>query len=349
MQNGKEAGIFTRREIFSQPEVWTAALATLEEHAAELRRFWRQASIQQVVFTGCGSTYYLSMAAAAVLQELTGVPARGVPASEVWLNRGALPSRAERTLLVAVSRSGETTETLRACECFRSRGLGEILTLSCYPERALAQCGDVNLVFPEAQEESIAQTRAFTALYLGAVALAALWGGREDVWADLQRAPALVRRLLADYAEPMARLGSDLALDRFYFLGSGARYGLACEFSLKMKEMTLSHSEPFHFMEFRHGPKSMITPSTLVVGLVSNDRRQDDMAVVEEMRAMGARILTIGSRDCDVNFAAPLTEVAQSVLYVPVGQMVALARSLAKGLDPDRPTNLDAVVVLDAA
>ena len=349
MQITREAGAFTRQEIFSQPDVWAAALTMLGEHATELRRFWRQAGAQQVVFTGCGSTYYLSVAAAAVLQELTGIPARGVPASEVWLNRAALPARAERTLLIAVSRSGETTETLRACESFRARGLGEILTLSCYPERALAQAGDVNLFFPEAQEESIAQTWAFTTLYLGAVALGALWSGREDVWADLQRTPALVRRLLAEYAEPMAKLGSDLSIDRFYFLGSGVRYGLACEFSLKMKEMTLTHSEPFHFMEFRHGPKSMITPETLVVGLVSTDRRADDMAVVDEMRAMGARTLTIGERDCAVTFGPGLTEVAQSLLYVPVGQMVALARSLAKGLDPDRPTNLDAVVVLDPA
>ena len=62
-------------------------------------------------------------------------------------------------------------------------------------------------------------------------------------------------------------IGADLDLDRFYFLGSGPRYGLACELSLKMKEMSLTHSEPFHFMEFRHGPMSMVTESTVIVGL----------------------------------------------------------------------------------
>ena len=64
--------------------------------------------------------------------------------------------------------------------------------------------------------------------------------------------------------------GGDLTLDRFYFLGSGPRYGLACEVNLKMKEMTLTHSEPFHFLEFRHGPKSMVCESALVAGLLGS-------------------------------------------------------------------------------
>jgi glucosamine--fructose-6-phosphate aminotransferase (isomerizing) len=211
--------------------------------------------------------------------------------------------------------------------------------------------GDINLVFPSAQEESVAQTRAFTTLFLATAALAALWHGDEPspLWDELQRLPPILRRLLDRYEETLLALGADLGVDRFYMLGSEVRYGLACEISLKMKEMTLSHSEPFYTMEFRHGPKSMVTPSTLIIGLLGPGRRRLDEAVLREMAGMGARTLTVAEDDADVAFESGLSELAQSLLFVPVGQLIALSRSLVKGLNPDRPNNLSTVVFLDEA
>jgi glutamine---fructose-6-phosphate transaminase (isomerizing) len=338
-------GEYTQQEILSQPEAWAAALEELRPQAGGLRNFYQAGRYETVLFTGCGSTYYLSLAAATVLQELTALPTRGLPASEIWLYPRAAYTSGRKTLLVAVSRSGETTETLRACEAFRAGG-GDVLTLSCYPGRALTRLGQINLVLPSGQEESLAQTRAFTTLYLATVALAALWTGRDDLLAELDHLPEAGRRVL-DQAGPRARaLGTSAALDRFYFLGSGARYGLACELSLKMKEMSLSHSEPFHFMEFRHGPKSMVTPNALIVGLVGEANRAYELAVVADMRAMGAQVITVGERETDIAFASNVSELARSVLYLPLGQCLGFERSLHNGLNPDRPQNLDMVVRL---
>ena len=104
----------TWREIQSQPEAWAAALDLLRAHAAELRTLAQAGRYDSVIFTGCGSPYYLALAAAATFQELTGRPARGVPASEIWLNPRAALADGGRALLVTLSRSGETTETIRA-------------------------------------------------------------------------------------------------------------------------------------------------------------------------------------------------------------------------------------------
>ena len=152
--------------------------------------------------------------------------------------------------------------------------------------------------------------------------------------------------MIKAYHARAQQLGREAAIDRFYFLGSGARYGLACELSLKMKEMSLSHSEPFHVMEFRHGPMSMVTPNTLLVGLLSESNCTQELRVLDEMRARGARILAIGERDSDVNFASGVSEAGRNVLYLPIGQLIAFERALSKGLNPDRPNNLDAVVKL---
>lgn len=343
-----KVGTHTDHEIQSQPESWRAALEVLSQERGTLAAFGQDLLSTpgaSLIVTGCGSTYYLAQAAAAAIQAHVGVSARALPASEVWLNT---PSRlrGSRTGLIAVSRSGETTETLRACETFRSHGLGPILTLSCYPGRELTTSGEANLVLPSGQEESVAQTRAFSTLYLGTLALAALWGNDDTLWDELARTPEAGADVLDRSRNLAEALGGDLSLERFYFLGSGLRYGLAGEMSLKMKEMSLSHSEPFHILEFRHGPMSMVTPDTLLVAQFSDAHSGEERAVIEDMRKLGARILTIAEANADIALDSGLSETARSLVALPVGQRLAFARSVAKGLNPDRPHNLETVVTL---
>ena len=98
----------------------------------------------------------------------------------------------------------------------------------------------------------MAQTRSFASMYLATTALSTLAAGETALFGSLQRLPAIGMNLTALY-EPLAQqIGENLGFDRFYYLGSGPRYGLACEANLKMKEMALTHSEPFYFLEFRH-------------------------------------------------------------------------------------------------
>lgn len=342
----EEKGHYTYAEILSQPDVWSTCLANLRTRSQPFIDMYRGHSYQQVLFTGCGSTYYLSDAAGASYQELTGKAGRGLPASELWLYPKSAYPQEGRILLAAVSRSGETSETLRACEAFKRGQRGDLLTLSCYPEMPLAKMGDLNLVLTEAQETSIAQTRALSTLYLASLALSCQWARRDDLYQSLGGLSGAAQNLLANYASLAKELGEDRYFDRYYFLGSGPRYGLACELSLKMKEMSLSHSEPFRFMEFRHGPKAMVTPNTLILGLTTESNNDWEMGVVKDMRNMGARVVTLGERNADVSFGSGLDEMVRSPLYLPFGQLLGFYHSLSKGLNPDRPNNLDAVVKL---
>ncbi len=343
-----EPGAFTRNEIFSQPAAWESALALLGSSSAGIQSAFCAGDFSHVIFTGCGSTYYLSLAAAALFSQLTGQPARALPASELWLYPGSAYPAHGRVLLVAVSRSGETSETINACLDFNDARRGRLVTLTCYPDSPLARLGNLSLVFPSGQEQSVAQTRSFSTLYLASTALAALAADRLDLFAALKALPQAAARLLETSQPLVSQPGRDLSLDRFYFLGSGPRYGLAAELSLKMKEMSLSHSEPFHFMEFRHGPKSMVSSSALVVGLRSESQRCRETAVLDEMQAMGARLLVIDEQDAQVEFHSGVDELMRRVLYLPAGQLLAFERSLAKGLNPDRPAHLEAVVKLDS-
>ncbi len=336
-----ERGTHTYQEILSQPSAWTEVLSVM----AGISNLPDAGSYEQVLFTGCGSTYYLSQAAADLYIEVTGKLARALPASELWLNpRMAYPQNA-RTLLVAVSRSGETSETIRACQAFKSEGRGTLITVVNYPESPLASMGDLNIHLPSGQEISLCQTRAFSTMFLAAAWLVLHWAGQNPLDC-LQALPQSAAHMLEQFAPLAEQHAGDLSLDRFYFLGSGSRYGLASELSLKMKEMSLSHSEPFHFMEFRHGPKSMVTPSTLVIALRSEQNRAYEQAVLDDIRALGGNLLVLDNQDADVEFHCSVDEPLRNVLYLPIPQLFAYGRSMAKGLNPDLPNNLNAVVKL---
>lgn len=341
-----EKGYYTKKEIYSQPKAWANAFIVLKSIKQEVKDLEPKKHFGQIIFTGCGSTYYLAIAAAALTREMTGQSAIALPASELWLYPGTSYTSKEN-LLVAVSRSGETTETLRACEAFHTDKRGSLLTLSCYGDMPLAKMGDMNIVLPSGQENSVAQTRAFSTLYLATTALACIWSGLDESFDSLKRLPDAGQKLMDNYSNLATELGRDAALDRFYWLGSGVRYGLASELSLKMKEMSLSHSEPFHFMEFRHGPKSMITSTSLTIGLRSTLNAEKESAVLADIRELGGRTIEIGESLAQVAFESGVSEAVQNILYLPFGQILAFERSLSKGLNPDRPTNLDTVVILN--
>jgi len=330
----------TYREIKSQPEAWAQALDVINASALP-----QAGDYDLVIFSGCGSTYYLALAAAALYQELTGRIARGVPGSELLLNPQNFLTDGQ-TLLVAVSRSGTTTETIKAVEMFKAQGRGDVVVISNY-DQALSRLADVNLVISKGQEESIAQTRSFASMYVAATAFCARMADRADLLSAMEKLPQAGNRLI-DHYEPFAKeLGENMIFERFYFLGSGNRYGLACEVNLKMKEMTLTHSEPFHFLEFRHGPMSMVNENTVVVGLLSDANRTHEAKVLSEMEMLGATVASLGESAANVQFESGIPESARGVLYLPVLQLMAFYRSVAKGLNPDKPNNLTAVVRLD--
>jgi glutamine---fructose-6-phosphate transaminase (isomerizing) len=331
----------TYREIKSQSEAWQNALDVA--NAASLPE---TAGYEQVIFTGCGSTYYLSLAAASLYQELTGRAARAIPAGELLLNPQTVVRENVPQLLVTISRSGTTTETVRVAERFKAEGRGEVMAVTNY-DSTLANLSDASLVIPEGQEESVAQTRSFASMYVAVTAFCARMAGREDFLETMKKLPEIGNRLMENYESFAKEMGENLDFDRFYFLGSGIRHGLACEVNLKMKEMTLTHSEPFHFLEFRHGPMSMVNEKAVVVGMLSEANGAHESKVLSEMKALGGTVISLGESAADVPFKSGIPENVRGVLYLPVLQLMAFYRSVAKGLNPDRPKNLTAVVQLN--
>ena len=342
----------TYHEIISQTHAWQAALQETSNKADQLLALWNAQPFQTVIFTGCGSTYYLARAAALLFQGSVRTTAVAYPASDILLYPDLVLRGGEPKLLVAISRSGETTETLRAVDLFRAHTKGPVIGITCYEHSSLSKSVSLAIVIGEAQEYSVAQTRSFSSMLVAVQALTILLGSRK--WSSpFLQLPVYGVDLIAEYHDLARKLGEDVTLERFFFLGSGPYYGLACEAMLKMKEMSLSYSEAFHFLEFRHGPMSMVNQQTLIAGLVSETALSPEVKLLEEMRALGARVLAITPRllkpeqaDFQVVLPGGLQDGERAILYLPVLQLMAFYRSLHNGLNPDQPANLMAVVQL---
>jgi glutamine---fructose-6-phosphate transaminase (isomerizing) len=345
----------TLNEILTQPLAWQAALDEVSRQQAALKELWATARFSEIIVTGCGSTYYLSLAVAPLLQKQLGKPARAVPASELLLYPETIIAPGSNPLLLTISRSGRTSETIRATKAFKANWSGPVLNIGCYENTELVAESLLALLVREGQEESVVQTRSFSSMLVAAQASAALLGNDPHL-AAMPKLPALGEQLIAAQHDLARQLGQANNIQRFYFLGSGLQYGLACEANLKMKEMSLSVSEAFHFMEFRHGPMSMVNENTLVVGLLSEATRSYELAVLREMRKLGGKTLVLADQsvsteaaDYQVNFNSGLPETVRGVLYLPVLQLLGYYRALKNNQNPDHPHNLVTVIVLDPA
>lgn len=352
-EDSVESGKNTFQEIVTQPVAWQAALDAVSAQRGALQKLWTEEQFSEIVVTGCGSTYYLSLAVAPLLQQQLGVRARAVPASEVVFFPDTVLPASKNSLLLTISRSGRTTETIQATRQYRENGRGKVLNIGCYGDAELVVLSDLALVVAEGQEQSVVQTRSFSAMLLTAQAVVAALKDEQQLQA-MQQLPAYGEQLIIAHHALARQLGQDTRFDRVYFLGSGLQYGLACEANLKMKEMSLSFSEAFHFMEFRHGPMSMVNERTLMVGLLSEAARAHELTVLREMRALGAQTLVLTEQpvteqeaDYQVCFHSGLPETCRSVLYMPVLQLFGFYRAITRGQNPDHPHNLTAVVVLE--
>jgi glucosamine--fructose-6-phosphate aminotransferase (isomerizing) len=287
---------------------------------------------------------------------LTGNRAQALAASELLLFPELTLAGREDFLPVLISRSGRTSEVLRAAELLRARGI-KTLGISCAPGQALEKLVSKAIVIPAADEQSTVMTRSFSSMLLTLQALAATVAGRLD-FVDAQRTSVTnaAEVLLATLPQRASTFVNEHDFEDYVALGQGPLFGIACETALKLTEMSVSYAQSFHTLEFRHGPKSIVSERTLLVFLLSESGYAAELEVLEEVKSLGGVTLVITNRTeerarkaadllVELNTGAP--EVARLPLYVFAGQLMGLYTGLESGLDPDNPRNLSRVVVLE--
>jgi glucosamine--fructose-6-phosphate aminotransferase (isomerizing) len=193
-------------------------------------------------------------------------------------------------------------------------------------------------------------------MLLGLQYMAACQVSDEALMKSLSRLPVMSERVMTDLEGLIRGFVGARQFADYVCLGQGPFYGLACETALKLTEMSVSYAQSFHTLEFRHGPKSIVAPETLIIFLISEQGYDAEVEVLREIKGLGGTTLTVVNRANDhvressdllVELGFDLPEVARVSAYIFAGQLTGLYTGLKKGLDPDNPRNLTRVVVLD--
>jgi glutamine---fructose-6-phosphate transaminase (isomerizing) len=342
-------------EILSQPECWDSCLTSLENDKSFSDFAGRFEKESGWLFIGCGSSYYVAQSAAATALSLTGRRAQAIPASELLLYPEATLVAAGGLTPVLISRSGRTSEVIEAAELLKSRGI-PTLAVTCAPRERLEETADATICLAAADEKSMVMTRSFSSMLLALQVSAARAAGDSSFVSSLRKMPGMAAPILQTLPAEVRKFVVKHRFSDYVCLGQGPFFGLACEYALKLTEMSLSYAQAFHTLEFRHGPKSIVGPETLLVFLLSDSSYEAEREVLEEMKALGGTTLTVTNRtDARVDAASDL--VVELCLGVPelvrlaptllTGQLLGLYTGLHKGLDPDSPRNLSRVVTLE--
>jgi glutamine---fructose-6-phosphate transaminase (isomerizing) len=348
-------GSYTIAEILSEPATWKACLLRVEKTGK--LRFLSEKLPRAIewVFIGCGSSFYLAQSAATSWSILTGEKARAIPASEIMLFPQALPLPCQPVL---ISRSGHTSEAVEAAEYLERTLNIRTLAITCGPDTPIQKISAYCIVLPDADEKSTVMTRSFTSMLLVLQSLAAIRGDRRDFLDAMHKLPDQVAKGMSEIHKTVKSLAARHAFADYVFLGQGPFFGIAQESMLKVKEMSCSYAQSFHTLEFRHGPKAIVSPETLITFILSESGFEAEVAVLEEIKKLGGTTFAVTnvanpavrrSADCIAELSLDVPEVARAVASVIPGQLLGFYTGVNKGLNPDEPRNLSRVVMLESS
>jgi glucosamine--fructose-6-phosphate aminotransferase (isomerizing) len=318
-------------------------------------------AIQRVVFVACGTASYASLLGRSMIERLAGLPAEVDLASE-FRYRDALVG--PETLVVAVSQSGETADTLGAVKAARLKG-APILAITNVVGSALSREATSTLYMHAGPEIGVASTKAFSTMVVASYLLG-LWLGRlrgvlaaEDVRKrvqDLAEIPRLVEKTL-ELDGTVAALARHLSGARdFLYLGRGLQYPIALEGALKLKELSYIHAEGYAGGEMKHGPIALIDDGFPVVALAPRDASYERMlGNIEEVRAREGQVIAVvqtgdklvASKAHHVIEVPPAADLLAPLITVIPLQLLAYHIAVRRGCDVDQPRNLAKSVTVE--
>ncbi len=347
----------TYAEILNQPRCWRETFESLrlqDWFAATLRSF---PGPDEWLFVGCGSSHHVAQVAAATWNQLFQVPARALPASELLLYPRIALAGADNIQPVLISRSGQSSELLQACEFLKSRFRARPLGIVCQPDSELETVAASTLTLADANDQGVVVTQAFTTPLLVLQALGAARAGQAAITSMIQSLADFVEGSLPAWSDQFRDIARLLRPQKIVALGQGPYYGLAQEAALKITEMSATPVQYFYTLEYRHGPIAACDADTLVLFFLSEDGYAAERRVWEDVKALGAATIVITSASDD-HFRGSSNYLVEMDLKIPDAfraaaaavpvQLLGYFLARKKGLNPDQPLHLSRAVILSA-
>jgi glucosamine--fructose-6-phosphate aminotransferase (isomerizing) len=359
---------YMQKEIFEQPGAlantleMVGAVSSVQPglFGAEAEALLRDVPLVQIV--ACGTSFHAGLVAAYWIESLARVPVRVDIASEFRYRDVALDPQA---LVVAISQSGETADTLAALEYAKSLGCARTLTICNVPESSLLRVSRLRFLTRAGPEIGVASTKAFTT-QLGALCLLALVlgklkgrlaaGDEERHLASLRHLPAALQNVLSVEAAVAGWAARFAAKQHALFLGRGVHYPIAMEGALKLKEISYIHAEAYAAGELKHGPLALVDRDMPVVAVAPGDALLEKLkSNLQEVRARGGELFVFADQNSGIEPSEGVNVITLSdhaglvspILHVVPLQLLAYHAALARGTDVDKPRNLAKSVTVE--
>jgi len=356
---------YMQKEIFEQPRAIADTLEGVGGISPELfgdQAFKAFQQVDQVLILACGTSSYAGMAAKYWLEAIAGIPCAVEIASE-YRYRDSVPN--PRTLVVTISQSGETADTMAALKHARSLGQDKTLTVCNVATSAMVRECAFAFLTRAGVEIGVASTKAFTtqlvALFLLTLALAQTRGRLSDAQEALhlkalRHLPSAVQAVLALEPQVIAWAEDFARKENALFLGRGLHYPVALEGALKLKEISYIHAEAYPAGELKHGPLALVTSAMPVVTVAPNDALLEKLkSNMQEVRARGGELYVFADADTHIQSAPGIHVIRMPehygalspILHVVPLQLLAYHTACARGTDVDKPRNLAKSVTVE--
>ncbi|MDN7815412.1 glutamine--fructose-6-phosphate transaminase (isomerizing) [Burkholderia vietnamiensis] len=358
---------FMQKEIFEQPKAIAATLDGVDTVSPALFGDDETArallsKTRSVLLLGCGTSYYAGLTAKYWLESIAGIRAQVEIASE-YRYRETVPD--PHTLVVGISQSGETADTIGAIEYARAMGQHLSMAICNVATSSIARTAPLCFLTRAGIELGVASTKAFTtqlvALFLLTLTLARQRGRLDDAQVvlhlnGLRALPARIGHALALETQIMGWAAKFARADHALFLGRGMHYPIALEGALKLKEVSYVHAEGYPAGELKHGPLALVTSAMPVVTIAPDDRLfQKLKSNMAEVRARGGRLYVLAGqhlgidadRDTHVIRVRESGDALSPIVNVIALQLLAYHVGCARGADVDKPRNLAKSVTVE--
>jgi glutamine---fructose-6-phosphate transaminase (isomerizing) len=356
---------YMQKEIFEQPR---AIADTLEGVAGITPDLFGEGAaevfgqIDKILILACGTSSYSGLTAKYWLESIAKIPTQVEVASE-YRYRESVPD--PKTLIVTISQSGETADTLAALKHARSLGMEQTLTICNVATSAMVRECKLAYITHAGVEIGVASTKAFTtqlvALFLLTLTLAKLRGtlpeaGETAALRNLRHLPAAVQSVLALEPQIMSWADAFASKQNALFLGRGRHYPIALEGALKLKEITYIHAEAYPAGELKHGPLALVDAAMPVVTIAPNDQLLEKLkSNMQEVRARGGELYVFADADSRITNSEGLHVIRMPehygalspILHVVPLQLLAYHTACARGTDVDKPRNLAKSVTVE--
>ena len=359
---------YMQKEIFEQPRAIADTLEGVDgivpelfdgAHASAARVF---KDIDSVLILACGTSYYSGCTAKYWLESIAKIPTQVEVASE-YRYRDSVPN--PRTLIVTITQSGETADTLAALRHAQGLGMTHTLTICNVATSAMVRECELAYITRAGVEIGVASTKAFTAQLAGLFLLTLALAQSRGLLSDAQEArhikamrhlPAALQSVLALEPQVIAWAQDFAAKENALFLGRGLHYPIALEGALKLKEISYIHAEAYPAGELKHGPLALVTSAMPVVTVAPNDALLEKLkSNMHEVRARGGVLYVLADADSHIASGEGLHVIRMPehygelspLLHVVPLQLLAYHTACARGTDVDKPRNLAKSVTVE--